>query len=165
MPDVSRDDAPTTSHPTDGTPCTASQRSERDEPRGPRHGESRLIRFARTRRGADPAAQAAARVADRLLRSGAFGLVVLDLGRGDIAIPVQARLVGLAERHDAAVLCLTEKPTCAPSLSSLVSLRVETRRKRGADGLFECVLEAKKDKRRNVGWTHGEVRHGPPGLR
>ena len=107
-----------------------------------------------------------ARAADRLLRSGAFGLVVLDLGRGDVTMPLQARLLGLAERHDAAVLCLTEKPHGAPSLSSLVSLRVETARRRagresGSDtttDAFACSVTAVKDKRRPPGWTQEVVR-------
>ncbi|MCE9636001.1 MAG: DNA recombination/repair protein RecA [Planctomycetes bacterium] len=106
-----------------------------------------------------------ARAADRLLRSGAFGLVVLDLGTGDVSMPLQARLLGLAERHDAAVVCLTEKQRSAPSLSSLVSLRVEARRRRVGEGVFSCVVESVKDKRRAPGWTHEEVRHAPPGLR
>jgi recombination protein RecA len=110
-----------------------------------------------------PDPSCAARAADRLLRSGAFGLVVLDLGRGDVAMPLQARLLGLAERHDAAVLCLTEKPRGAPSLSSLVSLRVEARRRRTEAGVFACGVTAVKDKRRAPGWEHEEVRHAPAG--
>ena len=106
-----------------------------------------------------------ARAADRLLRSGAFGLVVLDLGTGDVSMPLQARLLGLAERHDAAVVCLTEKQRGAPSLSSLVSLRVEAKRRRIGDGLFAWAVESVKDKRRAPGWVHEEWRRAPPGLR
>ena len=116
-----------------------------------------------------PDPQCVARAAERLLRSGGFGLVVLDLGAGrgtgDVTMPLQARLVGLAEKHAAAVLCLTRKPAQAPSLSSLVSLRAESRRRRTAEGAFLCEVVALKDKRRAPGWTHAEVRHGPPGLR
>ena len=116
-----------------------------------------------------PDASCVARAAERLLRSGAFGLVVLDLagGRGpaDVAMPLQARLVGLAEKHAAAVLCLTRKDARAPSLSSLVSLRAESRRRRTAEGVFLCEVHALKDKRRAPGWTHAEVRCGPPGVR
>lgn len=106
-----------------------------------------------------------ARAADRLLRSGAFGLVVLDLGTGDVSMPLQARLLGLAERHDAAVVCLTEKQRSMPSLSSLVSLRVEAQRRRVGEGVFACVVESVKDKRRAPGWKHEELHHAPPGLR
>ena len=71
------------------------------------------------------------RAAEHLLRSGAFGLVVLDLSdHAHISIPMQMRLVGLAQKHDAVVLCITRKRADAPSLGSLVSLRAEARRER-----------------------------------
>src|SRR5262249_51830809 len=44
---------------------------------------------------------AAARAAERLLRSGAFGLVVIELGVADLSMQVQGRLVTLAQTHDA----------------------------------------------------------------
>src|SRR5262249_26298009 len=47
----------------------------------------------------------AARAAERLLRSSAFGLVVLDLGsHTELAMAIQGRLVTLAQTHDAAVV-------------------------------------------------------------
>jgi len=108
---------------------------------------------------------AAARAAERLLRSGAFGLVVLDLG-GDADVPMahQGRLVTLAQQHDAAVVFLTEKAADAASLGSLVSLRAEALRARGdADG-FACTVHALKDKRRGPGWSITEVVRAPDGL-
>jgi recombination protein RecA len=109
-------------------------------------------------------ARSAGRAADVLLRSGAYGLVVLDLGT-DAAMPtpLQGRLVQLALKHDAAVLCLTEKVPDAPSLGSLVSLRGQARRRRTPGG-FACVLHALKDKRRGPGWRWQEDRRGPDGL-
>jgi len=38
-----------------------------------------------------PKAQAISRAGEKLLRSGGFGLVVLDLGRADIPTPLQSR--------------------------------------------------------------------------
>src|SRR3972149_1334507 len=71
-----------------------------------------------------PGSLAVARAADRLVRSGGFGLVVLDLGvNAEIPTPLQSRLAGLAQKHHTALLCLTEKSSGAPSLGSLVSLR------------------------------------------
>lgn len=73
----------------------------------------------------------AAGAAERVLRSGAFGLVVLDLGVLDdraLSMAHQGRLVTLAQAHDAAVVCLTDKPAEGASLGSLVSLRVEALR-------------------------------------
>jgi recombination protein RecA len=68
---------------------------------------------------------------ERLVRCGAFDLVVLDLGeRGGVPMPLLTRLLGLAEKHRTAVLFLTEKPASLPSLGSPVSLRAESRRER-----------------------------------
>jgi recombination protein RecA len=118
----------------------------------------------------------AARAAERLLRSGAFGLVVIDLagpgatgGRGGrdgavIPIPMQGRLVGLAQRHDAAIVCLTDKGADAPSIGSMISLRAEALRV-GDGGRFGCKVKVLKDKRRGPGWGHAEELRGPDGLR
>jgi recombination protein RecA len=108
----------------------------------------------------------AARAAARLVRSGAFGVVVLDLGaEADIPIPLQGRLCGLALQHDAAIVLITDKPASAPSVSSMVSLRLEARRTRQGDASFRLSFAVLKDKRRGPGWTHEAVAHGPAGLR
>jgi recombination protein RecA len=71
-------------------------------------------------------AMALARSAERCLRSGAFGLVILDLGSlhagAELSTQVQGRLVTLAQTHDAAVVCLTDKTEDTASLGSLISL-------------------------------------------
>jgi recombination protein RecA len=109
-------------------------------------------------------ARSAGRSADVLLRSGAYGLVVLDLGTSAaLPTPLQGRLVQLAQKHDAAVLCLTNKPPDEASLGSLVSLRGQVTRRR-VDGGFVCGIRALKDKRRGPNWTWQEVRRGPDGL-
>ncbi len=104
--------------------------------------------------------------AERLLRSGAFGLVVLDLGK-DAALSqaLQTRLLGLAQRHQSVLLCLTEKTEEAPSLGSLVSLRAQALRKWVAADRFSCELRVLKDKRRGPTWSQSEVCRGPMGLR
>lgn len=104
------------------------------------------------------------RAGEKLLRSGAFGLVVLDVGTAEIPIPLQSRLAGLAQKHRAALLCLTEKEPRELSLGSLFSLRVQARRRRASGG-FLCELEALKDKRRGPTWAEAEVCRGPAGLR
>ncbi|MGH9382365.1 MAG: recombinase A [Thermoanaerobaculia bacterium] len=127
-----------------------------------------------------PTAARAARAGERLLRSGAFGLVVLDLAGERPLLPqaLISRLAGLAEKHDAVVAVLTAKPAERTSLGSLVSLRAEARRtafsgglaqalgrvERQVPGRYACRLEVLKDKRRPPGWTHEEIRLGPPGL-
>jgi recombination protein RecA len=111
-----------------------------------------------------PKADAIARAGEKLLRSGGFGLVVLDLGLADIPTPLQSRLTGIAHHHHSALVCLTEKDSKAFSLGSLVSLRVHAERERVGNNEFACGLCVLKDKRRGPTWTHEELRHGPPGL-
>jgi recombination protein RecA len=113
-----------------------------------------------------PGTRRAARAADHLLRSGAFGLVVLDVGVDDrLAPPMQTRLAGLAHKHGSALVCITEKDGRRPSLGSLVSLRAEAVRTRPEAGdRFRCEVRVLKDKRRGPGWAHVEVCHGPDGL-
>jgi len=112
-----------------------------------------------------PGACEAARVADRLVRSGGFGLVVMDLGK-DARIPTgqQGRLVSLAKKHDTAIVCLTAKSRDSASLGSMVSLRAEVVRGKGEDGHFHCKVGVLKDKCRGPGWSHTEVVRGPAGL-
>ena len=115
------------------------------------------------------------RAAELLGRSGAFGLLVLDLGAGaEIPIPMQMRLVGLAQKHHTAILCLTRKGNQIPSLGSLVSLRGEATRtytrdigakQKSGRRTFACTVQILKDKRRGPGWNYTEVCHGPDGLR
>lgn len=113
-----------------------------------------------------PDGLAAARSAEHLLRSGAFGLVVIDLGaHAHLPLHVQSRLNAQARQHDSALLCITEKNRQQPSLGSLVSLRVHTVRSRKRTARFRCEARVIKDKRRGPGWEHVEVCHGPDGLR
>lgn len=61
--------------------------------------------------------------ADWLLRSGAFGLVVLDWAGGGIDDSDLGRLGRLAEEWETALVCLTKKKPADPSLATLISLR------------------------------------------
>lgn len=107
----------------------------------------------------------ATRAADRLLRSGAFALVVLDLGHAPvIRIPVQSRLAGLAKKHRSAVLFLTKKKRRDPSIGSLVSLRGETCVKKTGFDRFTWSVRVLKDKRLGPGWIHEDTCCGPEGL-
>jgi recombination protein RecA len=108
----------------------------------------------------------AAKAADLLVRSGAFGLVVLDLG-AEARLPMHAtsRLAMLARQHDAAIVCLTDKDAARASLGPLVSLRAHTAsRARGEGGGFRCTASALKDKRGGTTWNIAEVCRGPDGL-
>ena len=101
---------------------------------------------------------------EKLLRSGGFGLIVLDLGTADIPMPLQSRLTGLAQHHHAALVCLTEKESKTFSLGSLFSLRAHAERQRSSDNRFACRLRVLKDKRRGPTWSHEELCCGPAGL-
>lgn len=112
-------------------------------------------------------ATAAARAAERLLRSGGFGLVILDFGGGgavEVPIAHQGRLVTLAQAHDAAVVCITEKTSDAASLGSLVSLRAEALRLHERDHDYQVTLRVLKDKRRGPGWSRTLKLRGPSGF-
>jgi recombination protein RecA len=101
---------------------------------------------------------------EKLLRSGGFGLIVLDLETADIPVPLQSRLTGLAQHHHAALVCLTEKESKTFSLGSLVSLRAHAERQRSSESRFACRLRVLKDKRRGPIWSHEELCCGPAGL-
>ena len=73
-------------------------------------------------------AHALVRASELLLRSGAFGLVIIDFGtrplpRGELAW--QARLAGLVRLHEARAVLLTTSSREASSLGPLIALRVE----------------------------------------
>ena len=106
--------------------------------------------------------QSAAVAADKLVRSGAFGLLLLDLGP-DPWFPdaLQKRLAHHAEAQHTAIICLTEERQDARQLGSVVSLRVEATR--NADR--RCILRATRDRQRRPGWSIEEEHHGTLGMR
>jgi recombination protein RecA len=113
-----------------------------------------------------PEARMLTRAADHLGRSGAYGLIVVDLGeKARVPIPMQTRLNGLAQKNDLAILFLTQKTEESFSLGSLIALRGSARREKVGENEFRCEVEFLKDKRRGPGWKHEEVFHGPDGLR
>lgn len=123
-----------------------------------------------------PDSAAAARTAAQLARSGAFGLLVIDLAATreqlarqpaplSVPPPLLTRLVGLAQQHGTGVVFLTDSTAKQPSLGSLISLRVEAQRQAVGDGCFLCSAHALKDKRRGPGWNFSAVHFGPAGLR
>lgn len=111
-------------------------------------------------------AVAAAKAADLLVRSGAFGLVVLDLvHNARLPLHASSRLAMLGKQHRAAIVCLTDKDAARASLGPLVSLRAHTAsRVRGEGGRFRCEAAALKDKRLGKVWSIAEVCRGPDGL-
>lgn len=106
--------------------------------------------------------RALARMADTLLRSGGFTVVVLDLDAGMfLTTAMQARLASLAKHHHSVLLAIARKRS---PLGSMVSLRGEASVQRAAFDRFTCELTIVKDKLRGPGWQHREVCRGPAGL-
>jgi hypothetical protein len=83
------------------------------------------------------------------MRSGAFGVLVIDLSHGvpKGELTWQSRLSGLARLHDVKLVLLTASAAEDPSLGPLVSLRIapELRMREGRDGalLAHRVLKSK----------------------
>ena len=106
-------------------------------------------------------AERAARAAETLMRTGAFALIVLDLGDVRPATGSLGRLLRLAGFHDVAVVALTEGE---PSLGSLVGVRVSASHSGPIDGRLTLDITAIKDKRRRPYWCVREVCCAPDGM-
>ena len=114
-----------------------------------------------------PDLQHAIRASEHVLRSNAFGLVVLDLHPH--AIIEQGRLgklARLADVHEVVFVLITQQnKSVSFSLGSIVSLRFHSYRQRLDKNQYHCVLDACKDKRTAPGWKVSELFYGPDGLR
>lgn len=106
------------------------------------------------------------KAAELLLRSGGFGMVVLDLcGSGLQRDAVwQGRLLGLAREHDCWLLLLSDGGAQPRSLGPLISVCLEPRRTRVQRGMFEVEQHVRKDKSGLLGPLGCERRRGPSGL-
>ncbi len=120
---------------------------------------------AESRAATRDAAHAASRAGERLLRSGAFGLIIIDLAR-DLSLDsvAQGRLLRLAEHHAATVLILRRKRVDGVYSGSLVTVRGESSCEQIGPGRFRATIVNTKDKREGPGWTADEEFDGPPGL-
>ena len=126
------------------------------------------------------------KAAELLLRSGGFGLVVIDLVAGagqrpgtaqELQLQAQSRLLGLAREHDSAVLLLSSRASSqagsqassqngahSASLGPLVGLCIEPHRERAGRGAFRIEPRARKDKSGSLCALAVEPRRGPWGL-
>jgi recombination protein RecA len=117
-----------------------------------------------------------ARVTEHLLRSGAFGLIVLDLGdggsrrssgpagRASLPRAAEVRLAALCRHHHAVLLLLGRKPDGASPIFSFATVRAEGSIRRSAFDRFTFQLQVRKDKRHGTCWSSEEDRRGPDGL-
>jgi len=106
----------------------------------------------------------APQIADTLLRSGGFALIIIDLPHITLPRTTQARLAALTQKHQATLIIITQKPPQQPSLGAAISLHAHTTKKRTHFNTFSCELHITKDKHNAPGWRHKEVHHGPDGL-
>jgi len=127
-----------------------------------------------------PGAMAMLKASDKLIRSGAFGLIILDFvslwppptGKGDkkpgalghISFAQQSRFLGLAQQHQTAMVFLTSMHCSLSAASALVSLRGQVERCHVDTDIHEVQLHILKDKQRGPGWHHAERCCGPAGL-
>jgi recombination protein RecA len=114
-------------------------------------------------------AYGSAKAAELLLRSGGFGMVVLDLTSAQLPSDGawQGRLLGLAREHQSFLLLLSDASgdgTGRGSLGPLVSLCIEPRRRRLERGLFAVEQHVRKDKSGLLCGLAPERRRGPWGL-
>jgi hypothetical protein len=101
--------------------------------------------------------------AEWLVRSGAMGLVIVDLEvHGNVTDASLGRLLKLAERNLCAVLFLTRKRGQDPSLGSRISLRGCITR--SGSGPFVTDIRTTKDKRLNSSSRQNRWYHGPSGM-
>jgi recombination protein RecA len=112
-------------------------------------------------------AHAPFKAAELLLRSGAFGWVVLDLRDSPVRFDAaaQGRLLGLAREYQSRVVLLTTKPRTTDSLGPLVAIRIEPVRRRVGRSAFALEQHVLKNKQ-GLGFDlEAEIRRGPWGLR
>ena len=114
------------------------------------------------------AAHASLRAAELLLRSSAFGVVVIDLDEHTPCGPSaawQGRLLGLARQHQSRVVFLTRRPDTSTSLGPLIGLRFSPQRRRTGPGAFEISPRLLKNKSGAPFEIEAECHRGPWGLR
>lgn len=121
------------------------------------------------------------KAAELLLRSGGFGMVVVDLSaerwgvseanvreqRGSALERDQAwqgRLLGMAREHQSWVVLLGPSGVRRGAFGPLVSLCLEPRRQRSAPGHFTVEHHVHKDKSGLLGPLLAEGCHGPAGM-
>jgi recombination protein RecA len=111
-------------------------------------------------RGGEQAVQ----LADWGVRSGGFGLVIIDLDDTErLGNAALGRMLRLAEKHRTAVVFLRDAQD--GSLGSLVSFRAKTSVRSEGLGQYVCEVEVVKDRRGKAGRRHGEPAYGPLGMR
>ncbi|MFP4429993.1 MAG: hypothetical protein ACOCW6_02315 [Spirochaetota bacterium] len=109
----------------------------------------------------------ATKALEYLLRSEAFGLIVLDMSKHP-GIPdgIAGRLMRLAGKVRCGVVALSAlKGTFRSIFGSLTSLRLDTRLEPAGEGRLDLTLTAERDRRAAPQWRRRITYHAPIGLR
>jgi hypothetical protein len=104
---------------------------------------------------------------EMLLRSGGFGLMVVDLTRATLRaadVAWQGRILSLARDHQSRVLLLTTKHRGQGSLGPLIGLRIAAHKERLGQFEFGIHYEVMKDKSGLLQSVEEESVRGPWGL-
>ncbi len=103
------------------------------------------------------------RAADVLLASGAFGGVLLDLGRQGLPLPLLTRLAARCARHESCLIVLSEKPDDSPSVGVGISWRSGVHRERIGPNVFVLRWQGLKDRQGPARWAWHQSCRGVPG--
>ena len=104
-------------------------------------------------------------IAEKLLRSGGFGMLVLDLTESRrIRSNTMGRIHNMAQRFGSLVLCLTRKPQGEPSLDPMIFVHVHVEARKKNTDVYEVMATIQKDKAQAPGKTMSWVYDAPPGL-
>lgn len=108
----------------------------------------------------------ATKTLEYLLRSEAFGLLVLDMAKNH-SLPdgISGRLMRLASKVGCGVVALSALQKKPRSIfGSLTSLRVDTTLRGRPGGEFEVIMTAERDRSAAPRWRRHMVCNAPPGL-
>lgn len=121
---------------------------------------------------AAPDTHRALHAAERVIRSGVCGVVVVDVGNeANVALATMGRLLHLAQRHATACVFLTARVDQHVSLSPLISLRIHCTYERHAVALADdgdapvtLGIHVVRDKRKGIQRTYEASCYGVDGL-
>ncbi len=108
----------------------------------------------------------ATKALEYLLRSEAFGLVILDMSKHPgVQDGISGRLMRLAGKVRCGVVALSDLQDAPQSIfGSLTSLRINTRLEPASDGRLAVALTAERDRSAAPHWRRRLTYHAPTGL-
>jgi hypothetical protein len=103
-------------------------------------------------------------IAEKLVRSGGFALVVLDLTAGKaVRDSTVGRLNSIVQRYQCLVLCLTRNPPGAPSMDPMIFIHVHVEAQLHK-GQFQVTAVVQKDKTQAPGYRMKWNYEAPTGM-